>query len=351
MAIKQIQLSPFIALLALFCGGLNFHKLPFVKDRKSPELLAGSRGVIITNQKRGLNAISLPSKKKKVIISPGSVHRISGPDKKGNIAYIATTYETFSLKTIGMKSGKQKTFFTRTGSYWPHEKQNFGNSMALSPVGSLVAFISNYHGVQFKKPYLYVAEGDLEIWNIKTGKQIKIIKNVLDQGISWFPKGRRLALVRAVSREKVSEKMREHEDDKRKNKTWLKVPVIKVHDVYSDTEQTIFPGLNPLISPNGKKILINEENESYIMYNLSSARVTSVSFPGQSFRAFAFINNDTLLYQGNPAEGEAQKSRRKSMGGRIPIWLLKIGKINSNKYYTVSQELDIHNKVSFGIPD
>ena len=73
-----------------------------------------------------------------------------------------------------------------------------------------------------------------------------------------------------------------------------------------------------------------------------------ISFPGQMYEVFAFIENDILLYRGLPTTGTEQQWRSTSTFGSIRKMSLKIGKINSNVFYTVVPYIDRWTKVSYG---
>jgi hypothetical protein len=72
-----------------------------------------------------------------------------------------------------------------------------GSQLALSATGGHVAFLPALVPVELPSAYLHV--GNLEVWNVSKKAGGKRLATVLDEGLAWFPDGRRLAFVRLLA--------------------------------------------------------------------------------------------------------------------------------------------------------
>src|SRR5205807_755765 len=136
-----------------------------------------------------------------------TIHALSGPDADGRIAYIEDhffvaneTDRRHLLKTIKLDGTQDTELFSRLGNaMWaatPAGHGEIGHHLALAPVHGRVAFLSGLSSVQMPSAYLHV--GSVEIWDVdkKAGRKRDI--RALDEGLAWFPDGKRLAYVKLV---------------------------------------------------------------------------------------------------------------------------------------------------------
>jgi len=345
-------------IVAVLISGCDV-RLPTVDGPESNDLLTQLHGyILIDKPKGGILAIELPSTKEIIIRKPwgeknNPVDALSGPDNQGRIAFIdsglgATNY---SLKVIDLNTQKETEIFTRHGSSWPHETQNYGDSFSLSPTDGVVAFIINYKDDFSLIPNDYVNIGTLEIVKIKNGDVIKTDIKALDKGLSWFPDGKQLAYVALIRKDKLPNHLRTTFDDNfgREMTLWKSIPVTFLVDLTKMSSRPIHIGWNPIVSKDGSSILIQDYEGRIRLYKISSGESVSVNLPpAKQSHVFSFIGQDMLLYKGLPTKGSKQKFRLTSTFGTTPYWTLKVAQLNTGKFKTLIQYLDIHRRVSFG---
>lgn len=342
----------------IFISGCDV-RLPTIDGPESGDILPQLHGYIIVDMPRGgIVAIELPSMKEIIIRKPwdeknSPVDALSGPDNHGRIAFITSNLgsTTYSLKVIDVNTQKETEVFTRHGSSWPHETQNYGHSFSLSPDGGMIAFIINYENNLSLIPNDYVNIGALEIVKIENGSVTKTDIKALDNGLSWFSDGEQLAYAALIRKEELPNNLRTNFDDDfgREMKTWHSVPVTFLLNLAKMSSKPLHIGWNPTVSKDGSSILIQDYEGRMRLYKISSGESTSVNLPpARQSHVFSLIGQDMVLYKGLPTKGSKQKFRLTSTFGTTPYWTLKVAQLNTAKFKTVIQHLDIHNRVSFG---
>lgn len=339
--------------------------LPTIDGPEATDLLHDLKGFIMIDRPvGGIVAIELPTLKEMIIRKPWgekekeykkSIHQFSGPDNKGRIVFLEDQWKekNFSFKVMDMNTKNEDEIFTRTGSMWTFQKENYGESLSLSPKGGLVAFAANNRGVQMENPPALLEVGQLEIWNIDTKEKVQSgnIK-ILDNGLCWFPDGKRLALVQLISKSELGDNFLKKlvEDSIYKPyKNWNKIPVVSILDLKDNSIRIIDIGIEPVISPKGESVLMRStiNQNFYKLYTLARDGSIPINFSGQSYQVFSFITEDIILYRGYPTAGTEQKWRHTSTGGGIRMFSLKIAQLNTNRFVTILPSIDRWDRISF----
>jgi len=337
----------FVGVLVIGCvSGLSSSS---ENNQESDDLLLQLKGYIIIDRP-GTSAIELPSNKQ-VVIRKYGVDALGGPDSQGRIAFIDSDLgaKTYSLKVIDVVTKKETEVFTRQGSYWPHEKENYGKSFSFSQDGGLVAFVKNYKNDFSLMPDDYVGIGHLEIVNAEKRNTIKTDIQVLDKGLNWFPGGKKLVYVAVMPRDKVRHDLVEKFEDGFGSEmmTWHSTPVVVMLNLKDMSTKQLHIGWNPIVSKDGSSILIQDYKGRIRMYKVSSGNSMPVNVPiGEQCHVFSFIGKDIILYKTIPDTD--RKYRLTSTLGTTPYWTLRVAQINTSKYKTIVQHLDIHRRVSYG---
>jgi hypothetical protein len=340
----------------LFIGCTSALSFSSADNPESDDLLRQLNGyIIIDKPKGGIVAIELPSNKEIIIRQPwgisNPVKALGGLDKQGRIAFIDSDLgsKTYSLKIINISTKKETEVFTRPGSYWPHEKQNYGKSFSFSDTGGLAAFVKNYKDDSSLIPNDYVSIGDLEIVNTEKRSTVKTDINILDMGIDWFPDGEKLVYVALMPKDKINKDLTTKFADGFGSEmmTWHSTPVIVLLNLADMSTKQLHIGWNPIVSKDGSLILIQDYKGRIRLYDVSSGDSIPVNVPiGEECRVFSLIGKDFLLYKTIPATG--RKHRLTSTFGITPYWTLRVAQMNTTKYKTVIQHLDEHRIVSYG---
>jgi hypothetical protein len=167
--------------------------VPTIKGPEASHLLNKTQGFVICNSPYpGIKVISLPTLKERTITTGNTVHSLSGPDKKGRIAFMEDYFgdvsqgkkEKHLLKTILLDGTDEQTIFERSGAIL--FTGNAGKYLALSNTGNYLAFVSNIN-------FPHDINGSIEIWDVKNKKKINAIIPATDGGLAWIPDGKRLA--------------------------------------------------------------------------------------------------------------------------------------------------------------
>ena len=325
---------------------------------ESDDLLLQLSGYIIMDVPRDISAIELPSNKRFVVressgTDKSTAYALSGPDRKGLIAFIDTKYATdvYSLKIIDIWTKNEKEIFTRQGSFWIHKKENYGESFSYSDNGKFAAFVRNYDSVPALIPNDYVKIGNLEIVDIEKRNMVKTDIKVLDKGLNWFPKGQKLAYVGLITKDKINKDLITNFEDGFASEmiTWHSIPVVVILNLKDMSTKQLHIGWNPIVSRDGSSIVIQDYQGRIRLYNIASGASIPISVPiGEECHVFSFIGNDFLLYKTIPIAG--RKYRFTSTFGRTPYWTLRVAQMNTSKFKTIVEQLDIHRRVSYGGP-
>ncbi len=155
-----------------------------------------------------------------------------------------------------------------------------GRHLALSPVGGRVALHTDLTGVQMPNALLDV--GSIEIWSIDRKQSVKRAVNAIDYPLAWFPDGKRLAYVKLADPRAGAG--RRDETFARKFRNWEKIPSVYVWDVDAGTETFLHVGSAPVVSQDGRFVLISEYDHAWahVRVDVATGESTSVIYHGSN---------------------------------------------------------------------
>lgn len=276
-------------------------------------------------------------------------HTVSGPDAKGRVALVDNnmTAKRHGLRVLS--NGKTSTLFERSGdALWGDFKTHpISAQIAMSRRGQ-IAILTGLAGTQLYDPQMYLQQGPIEIWSSDTKKMHAIKVNCLDQGISWFPDERRIAVVRTTSA-----------DDLRKRGLWpagfgssfkaKEVPAVHIVDTASGTSKAVIVGWGPIVSQDGKSIYVEDYDRNSVILDLRTGTSKSVKIPGHWGPALALTADGRLIYWGVQTEGAKQKATvSNGLPGPRPMLSIKVVDLKTGKFATLLPYVDPRMQASYG---
>jgi hypothetical protein len=211
---------------------------------------------------------------------------------------------------------RERKLWQRSGDViWDHV---LGESLALAPMGGRVALVRNLQSHQMHTPPTLIEVGTLQIWDIERGSRYDVTAKAIEvstrpsfRGLSWFPDGKRLAYVELLPEKQVvlpDEATGEADPD---FYGWDKVPVVHILD--TDTgEKTFFrPGWCPVVSSDGKTMLVHDFGEQWSLVNVDTRKSKRVHWPGAVYGgAIALLEGKRVIYWGLPTSGTGSAIQR-----------------------------------------
>lgn len=334
-------------------------------EREVTDVLPRITGYLLVSEKGwDLVAYSLPSMEKTVIRKAvpkdvdyyPTIHALSGPDSEGRIAYIEDHYfvqdekdQKHLLKTIKVDGTADTAIFSRPGDAMWAMRGEIGDHIALAPSGGKVAFLSRLSGYQM--PRAYLQQGEIEIWDIDKKLKLDVSAKAIDQPMSWFPDGNRLAYVKLVSRGALPmpaiglEFFGEYFGE-----SWDEVPAVYILDVESGESTFSHVGWVPVVSLDGKTIFIGGWNTkfSWNHFHLESQQSKPVRWSGDtgSESVIAVPTENIVLYRGYPTGWVGPVPFNNAL--YEPKLSVKAAVIDSNGSQTLISGFDNYDLLSFG---
>lgn len=336
---------------------------------ESDKLAAATTGYVLVDVPQdGITAFRLPTLQTTVVrpavaLNPNdmpSIHVLSGPDSEGRIAYLEDHFfvsdekqRRHLLKTIRLDGTQDTELFSRPGdAMWaksPAGKGEVGANLALSPRQGQVAFLSELVPVQMPSAYLH--EGSLEVWDVEKRAGSKIGVKALDNGLAWFPDGKRLAYVKFVEPDALGGQNRDAGTFGKSFRRWNKVPVVFVRDVTAGTESQLHLGWWPIVAFDGRTVLVHDSAGACQRVDVATGKSTAVTWPGVvGSGAVANPAPDIVLSWCLPTKGSPIKYTENNSPIRGPKQMLaiKLARMNGDEFQTVVQHVDPRWRVSFG---
>jgi WD40-like Beta Propeller Repeat len=357
-----------------------------VPGPESKDLLKQFTGYVVRSDGKEILTVSLPDLKETVMRPVRaenaddfpSIHALSGPDSDGRIAYIEDHSEKHRLKFIRIDGTGDTTIFSRSGSaLWAESaagKGEIGANLALAPRGGRVAFLSALSDKQM--PGALLSQGTIEVWDLVKKQRLATKANAIDEPMTWFPDGRRLAFARFVDRTALPKTgIKVHEllqGDYMRD--WKELPAVHVLDIESGHTEVVSLGSIPVVSADGKSLFVGswisvlsptgktEYSSSgtaktqliWKRVDIATGSTVDVTWPyAQGFeQANGLIANpsdDLVLYWGLPTAGTATKrSMIGSFRAGMTFVTVKAAVVNSDRFQTVLPQIDRRERVSFG---
>jgi hypothetical protein len=329
---------------------------------ETPGLSAKWHGVVIRDEPvGGILAMDLPSRTVRTI-KPASVlglDQLAGPDRNGWIVYCytsgynsAATTQVRTFWAIRVDGAGDHALFRRTE---PIAFDAMGGQMALSPVGHHLAFVTDLSGVQMTKPDAWLESGNLQVWNISTKAGGSVGITARDSALSWFPNGRRLAYAALVPNRWAGSLAASPDGFGKSWDRWPRVPAAHILDVKSGKVRFVCIGDDPVVSLDGKAVLVRDYDSRLRMVNVATGAWRPVQLPGQAWsysKSVIAFKGNSFLYWAVPTAGTAPKATKNNSPLVGPKWMLglKVADVSTGGYETVWQDLDPRRDVDFGPP-
>ena len=330
--------------------------LETVDGPETPGLASRVSGWLVMDQPvGGIVALAVPGRERRIVRgagqSVGVVHTLAGPDDEGRVAYFENRPGDgqHALKLIGVDGSDDRVVFSRPGEAF--FEFAVGSSLALSPRGGRIAFLGKLSRFETNRPSFPLRVGRLEIWDDarKSGRPFDLL--ALDRRLSWFPDGRRLAYVELVPNARAVLPPNSSADrfgDSFRN--WEAVPVVRVLDSDTDRRSTLHAGWDPVVSTDGKSVLLRDADNHWRRVDVETGRSEPVRWPGDSGGALALTADGLVLYWGLPTTGTAPEFTRTysaALGPR-PMKTIKVAELSSQRFQTLLPSLDPRRELSFG---
>jgi hypothetical protein len=225
-----------------------------------------------------------------------------------------------------------------------------GHTLSLAPIGGRVAFLSELKDLQMRSALLF--QGSIEIWNIDQKTSSKPGLPAVDEGLSWFPDGRRLAYVKMIDR-KSDAKWIDPADPIANSFiqwNWDQIPAVFIHDVDAQTETFLHVGWKPVVSIDGSKVVLGDRDGHFYSLDSATGRESPLTGPGKDW-PIAMLDAQTLLALCVPTAGaEVKFAKFYSPIGRGPPELLsvKLARTDSQEFQTVVPWFDPRAEISYG---
>ena len=325
-------------------------------------------GHLLFNQPAdAIRAIRLPSLEATVIKQAsarsedgGTIHALSGPDRDGRIAYIEDhsfaaeeSRQRHLLKTVRIDGTQDGEVFSRPGgALWaktPAGHGEIGSQLALSATGDHVAFLSGLVPVELPSAYLHV--GNLEVWNVNKKAGGKRLATVLDEGLAWFPDGRRLAFVRLLDPTALPTFSEPPAGFGQAFRAWGKVPAVFVVNLDTGAETFLAEGWRPIVSNDGRSILVVDNEGNVRVVDAGSGRSLALRAPGRDCPGLiAGLAPGQVLALCRPGVGEsvALSTRNSALAGTKPLLTVSFIRTDSGERQAVVRAVDPRTVVSFG---
>ncbi|RIK80515.1 MAG: hypothetical protein DCC67_09240 [Planctomycetota bacterium] len=351
------------------CNGQT--ESPTVDGPEASDLVERLRGYVLTDDTGDVTAISLPDRTSRVVYAPrrtanglgATIHALSGPDREGRIAFIEDYFFVASqkdkrhlLKTVRVDGTNASQVFSRPGSaMWATTAAGngeIGSYVSLAPTGGNVAFISRVENKQM--PGALLSEGSVEIWNVndKTGRDVQVV--AIDEPMSWFPDGKRLAYSAFVDRDALPKGVAGlKEFGNYFGEVWDQLPAIHVYNVASKQSELMCVGWQAVVAHDGKAMFVGGWGGGeyrWLRFDLAARVAEPLVLPGVSGALLGDNADGCLLYIGLPTTGEKLQFTTNNSPLRGPKLKLsvKAATPRGDSFQTIVSAIDPRSNASFG---
>jgi hypothetical protein len=342
-------------------------KPPTVDGPEATDLVAGITGLLVIEEPvGGLVGVRLPDLGRVEIRPPGrernALLSLSGPDDQGRIVFVEQVADGFVVKSIQADGSREEVVFERSGD---RPARTIG-SPALAPTGGRVALVSDVETLFMKAPpETTFEEGALELWDLATGGGGKTGQKALDGSVSWFPDGNRFAYAALISPQTVEDRVFDAyftalgQADSIVPTVTRRIPVVLIHDLAAGERKVILIGRNPLVSTDGREILLQAIGEQWILYDVAAGTSEAIDWPGR-YRTgpvaytlpspIALVRGRRLIYRGVPTTGAPTRTTEHNSPfvGEKQMLTLKVARLGTGAFQTVIPYLDPRRDVVFG---
>jgi hypothetical protein len=338
-----------------------------VEGPEAADFVKRLKGYIVTNDTGELTAVSLPDRRTHVVRrlvwnaegTGPTIHSVSGPDRVGRVAYVEDYYfvktekeQRHLLKTVHIDGTNDSEVFSRPGSAMWATNGEIGSYLALAPTAGRVAFISQV--VSRQMPGALLSLGHIEIWRLdeKAGSDSGII--ALDEPMSWFPDGERLAYSTLVARKDLPPHVGGlKEFGNYFGNSWDDIPAIYIYDVKSKENTLFHVCWQPVVSHDGQTVLVGgwgAEDFGWYRVDVATRKSTPLKLPGAVGNVIGTAPDDGILYVGLPTAGSPIRFTENNSALRGPKQMLtvKIADKEGKRFQTIIPFIDPRSVASFG---
>jgi hypothetical protein len=275
-----------------------------------------------------------------------AIYAISEPSRAGHIVYVKEIADQYYVNRIDLNGHNERTVFSRHGAPLLGDG-SLGESISLSNTHDNLALLTDMRDVQMQNPPTLLSAGSLKICDIDSSQIRRAGIVVLDEGVSWFPDGRRLACVQLFPRKQVL-----HPESFGTNfGGWTSLPVVCILDTSNGKETVLGVGWHPVVSTNGENVIIHDGHFRPRIVSATTGRSSVINVPGL-FMYVIGMEGDLVIYWALPTAGTPRKFTKfnspLSSSKQMPS--IKVARLNSDKFETILQGADVRdmNCIRFG---
>lgn len=180
---------------------------------------------------------------------------------------------------------------------------------------------------------------------------VHVAATLLDAGLSWFPDGRRLAYTALFAREVMQPLPLEPDGFGSGNEIWPQIPVTCILDTESNLTERLHPGWQPIVSTDGKVILVSDFEYRWRLVDLATRASRPVKAPGQWGWPVALIDSRWVLYPGYPTIGTPIRVTKYNspLSGPKLMMTLKLADLETGEFQTVMPYFDTRDPICFSL--
>jgi hypothetical protein len=257
-----------------------------------------------------------------------------------------------SLLLLNADGSVTRIFEHEGDALWEH---SVGEHLALDSKGRRIALVARSEGVQARSPDAHLMEGELEIWDVEKHERLAPSVRAVDDALAWLPDGKRVVYTALIARDEAVKCLRRHVKDSepfgRGTLAWQRIAVVHVLDVETGETRALHAGERPVLSPDGKRLLVRDFELHWRLLDMESNVSKAVTAPGAIYPgAIAFVDPSTVLYWAWPTEGiEPEYTENNSpLVGKKQMRTLKLVDLRDGRFQTVLPSIDPRRSVSFG---